>query len=92
MHILYTLDAQNDLNSLLDYILKESPKNARIVLNRIERYIRLIASQPEMGRPGRVPHTREAIVPKTPFIIPYQVLGNKLIILRIYHCSQKWDF
>jgi toxin ParE1/3/4 len=39
---------------------------------------------------GRVAGTRELIIPKTPFIVPYQVNGQPLEILRIYHAAQRW--
>ena len=90
MRIQYTSAAQADLSHLLDYILEKSPANARLVLDRIEYHIKLLATQPEMGRPGRVPETRELVIPKTPFVVPYQVRGDSLIILRVYHAAQKW--
>jgi toxin ParE1/3/4 len=90
MRIQYTSAAQEDLGHLLDYILEKNPANARLVLDRIECHIKLLATQPEMGRPGRVPETRELVIPKTPFIVPYQVRGDSLVILRVYHAAQKW--
>ncbi len=90
MRIQYTSAAQEDMGHLLDYILETSRANARLVLDRIEYHIKLPATQPDMGRPGRVPETRELVIPKTRFIVPYQVRGDSLIILRVYHAAQKW--
>jgi toxin ParE1/3/4 len=50
----------------------------------------LLAKNPEMGRPGRVPGTRELVVPKTPFIVPYRLVGNTVQILRIFHSARRW--
>jgi toxin ParE1/3/4 len=44
----------------------------------------------ELGRPGRVPGTRELVVTGTPFIIPYRIKDSSVEILRIYHASRRW--
>ena len=49
-----------------------------------------LVMHPEIGRPGRVPGTRELVVPRTPFIIPYRVKDNAVQILRVYHAARKW--
>jgi toxin ParE1/3/4 len=43
-----------------------------------------------MGRPGRVPHTRELIIGGTLYIIPYRAKGEKIEILRVLHASMPW--
>ena len=43
-----------------------------------------------MGRPGRVPHTRELVVSGTPFIIPYTVTERGIEIIAVLHGSQIW--
>jgi hypothetical protein len=48
---------------------------------------RLLPDNPEIGRAGRVAGTRELVIPKTPFIVPYRVNGHLLEILRIYHVT-----
>ncbi|MGH9660026.1 MAG: type II toxin-antitoxin system RelE/ParE family toxin, partial [Bryobacteraceae bacterium] len=50
----------------------------------------LLASQPQMGRPGRVLGTRELVVPDTPYIIPYRVRGERLELIAVFHGAQKW--
>ena len=50
----------------------------------------LLPENPQIGRPGRVPGTRELIIPKTPFIVPYRLQGNAIQILRIYHGARRW--
>jgi toxin ParE1/3/4 len=43
-----------------------------------------------MGRPGRVPATRELLIPQTPYIIPYRVQQGTIQILRVYHGARRW--
>ena len=49
------------------------------------------ADQPGSGRAGRVPGTKELVVPHTPYIVPYRVKDDTVQILRIYHASRKWS-
>jgi toxin ParE1/3/4 len=49
-----------------------------------------LAENPHIGRPGRVPGTREFVIDKTPYIVPYRVKDNALQILRIYHGARRW--
>ncbi len=59
-------------------------------MNRIKERVAELANNPHIGRPGRVPGTRELIISKTPYIVPYQVSGDTLQILRVYHGSRQW--
>lgn len=43
-----------------------------------------------MGRPGRIPGTRELVVPGTPFILPYRVAADEVHILRGMHGAGNW--
>ena len=42
-----------------------------------------------MGRSGRVSGTRELVIPKTPFVVPYRLQRNVIQILRVYH-GARW--
>ena len=84
-------EAINDLAALRAYIEQDDPAAApRVVLRIIENVETLLPDNPEMGRPGRVPGTRELVIPRTPFIVPYRLVGNTLQILRIYHGARRW--
>ena len=39
-----------------------------------------LADQPALGRPGRVPGTRELIVPKTRDIVPYRERHHRTVV------------
>ena len=45
----------------------------------------LLIDHPSLGRAGRVPGTRELVVPDTPYLVPYRVRGMRIEILRIFH-------
>jgi toxin ParE1/3/4 len=44
-----------------------------------------------MGRLGRVPGTRELVIPETPFILPYRIQRDSIEILAVIHGARKWD-
>jgi len=41
-----------------------------------------------MGRPGRVPETRELVI--QPYIVAYRVKGGIVQILRVLHSAREW--
>jgi toxin ParE1/3/4 len=45
---------------------------------------------PHRGRPGRWPGTRELVIPRTPYIVPYRVQGDLIEILRVFHGARRW--
>ncbi len=82
--------AAQDLQSTFDYINKENSSAANSIVKRIIDSIENLTNFPAMGRPGRVPHTKELVVSSSPIIIVYQVQQNTLFIIRIIHSSRKW--
>jgi toxin ParE1/3/4 len=84
-------EAIGDLAALRAYIEQDDPAAARRVALQIIRNVEtLLPNNPEMGRPGRVPGTRELVIPRTPFIVPYRLVGNTIQILRIFHGARRW--
>ena len=60
MTILWSPEAIDDLTSLRAYIAEDDPAAARgVVLHIIHNVELLLPNNPQMGRPGRVPGTRE---------------------------------
>ncbi|WP_431167794.1 type II toxin-antitoxin system RelE/ParE family toxin, partial [Tenacibaculum halocynthiae] len=49
-----------------------------------------LSTQPAMGRPGRVPGTRELVVLPYPLLLPYRVQGDEIHILRVFHTRQRF--
>ena len=91
MNIVWSPEAIQDLVSLRAYIAQESPAGAkRTVLRVVEVVENLLPDNPHIGRPGRVPGTRELVIPQTPYIVPYRVRGEAVQILRVYHGARRW--
>jgi toxin ParE1/3/4 len=84
-------EAIDDLAALRAYIEQDDPAAAqRLTFRIIKNVERLLPNNPEIGRPGRVPGTRELVIPKPPFIVPYRLVGNTIQILRVFHGARRW--
>jgi toxin ParE1/3/4 len=79
-----------NLEAEADYIAEDNPAAADRVVQRIFRAIALLSKNRAMGRPGRVPGTRELVIADTPYIIPYRVRADAVEILRVFHAARKW--
>lgn len=85
-------EAIDDLAALRAYIEQDDPRAARRIARHIVRNVEtLLPDNPQMGRPGRVPGTRELVIPRTPFVVPYRSMGGGTIqILRVLHGARRW--
>lgn len=83
-------DAVYDLQALRQYIAQDKPSAASRVAKDILKTVNLLSKQPSMGRPGRVHGTRELIISRTPYIVPYRVINNTIEILRVLHGAMQW--
>jgi toxin ParE1/3/4 len=90
MKVIWSRRALRHLIALRDYIAQDSPNSAAVVANRILNHVDLLATQPQMGRPGRIVGTRELVIPGSPYIVPYRVRGERLELIAIFHGRQKW--
>jgi len=90
MKVLWFPQAERDLDHVLEFIRRDSPSAAMLVADRIEHAIQRILLFPLSGRRGRLTGTRELVVPDTPFIIPYLVAEDTIVILAVMHGAQKW--
>lgn len=82
--------ATQDLKAVKDYISQDKPSAANEVIKRVFEAIENLASFPNIGRPGRVPHTRELVISGTPLIVVYQVWQDTVFVVRIIHGARKW--
>jgi toxin ParE1/3/4 len=82
--------ATRDLQEVKNYISQDKPSAAIGVIKRVFEAIDNLAIFPTIGRPGRVPHTRELVVSGTPLIIIYQVQHDTLFVVRVIHGARKW--
>jgi addiction module RelE/StbE family toxin len=90
MKVVLSPQAREDLREIFLYIAEDNPHAARLVQTRIKERVAELRNNPHIGRPGRVPGTRELVILRTPYLAPYQVTGDTIQILRVYHSSRQW--
>ncbi len=90
MKVIVREAAARDLDDILDWISRDSPRAAaelvRRILARIDRLT--IPGLSHMGRPGLVEGTRELVEP--PYIIVYMVdePADEIAVLAIVHAAR----
>lgn len=89
--IIFAIPAQEDLRTIKQYICSNNFEAAQQVVEDIIDSVQKLKDNPSIGRAGRVLRTRELVISKYPYIVPYQVRENTIYILRVLHTSRKWQ-
>jgi toxin ParE1/3/4 len=90
MRVRWLNAALRNLDIEAEYIARDNPEAAAGVVIAIQAAVERLSNFPSIGRPGRVPGTRELVVSGTPYIIPYRVRDGEVQILRVFHGARKW--
>ena len=83
MTIVWSARAVRHLSQLRALIARDRPNAARETALAILSSVDLLAEHPGLGRPGRLPGTRELVVSETPYLVPYRVRDDRLEILGV---------
>ena len=87
----WTEQATRQLDQAYDYIaLSNSEDVASRITTQIVASVQQLIAFSMSGRMGRVPGTRELVVPNTPFIAAYTIERDRIAILAVYHGAQAW--
>ena len=89
MRVKWLRTALRNLDEEATYIAADDVAAARLIVQRVIGAVARLAEQPDLGRPGRAPGTRELIVHKTHYIVPYRVSGETVEILRVFHTARR---
>ncbi|MEN8177164.1 MAG: type II toxin-antitoxin system RelE/ParE family toxin [Pseudomonadota bacterium] len=94
MEIRWLRIALLNLDQEAEYITKDDPQAARLVVMRIHHAVSLLADNPALGHPGRLPGTHELVVPNIRYFVPYRVRPRlqRIEILRVFHASRKLPY
>lgn len=72
------------------YIAQSNRDAATAVAQAIWEQTSRLDAHPAIGRPGRIPGTRELVMTHAPFIVPYRVKDGGVELLRVLHTSRQW--
>lgn len=90
MQLRWLKRALKNLDDEAAYIARDDLPAAARMVERIASAVDQLASHPALGRPGRVPGTRELVISGTPYIVPYRIRGDTVEVLRVFHGARKW--
>ena len=90
MKLVWLATAKRSRASQIAYIAEHNPQAALDMATAIRVATDRLANYPRMARPGRVPDTRELVVPRTPYNVIYEIEGDIVRIIRVLHAAQRW--
>ncbi len=90
MNIVWSPMARTDLRHIEACIAERNPPAAANVAQAILAGVEGLRRFPGIGRPGRVPDTRELVISNTPYIVPYRVISKTIDIIAAIHGARRW--
>jgi len=90
MQVKWLRRALRNLDQEAAHIAQDNRRAAAGLIAQANQVTQLLVLHPGLGRPGRVPGTREMVLPDFPYIIPYRVKDQCVEVLRVFHASRKW--
>jgi toxin ParE1/3/4 len=88
--IRWTRLARKDIDTAYEYVADDGAGEADQFLERIQQAAAILVRHPTAGRAGRIPGTRELVVPGTPWILPYRIRRGFVDVLGVIHGARKW--
>jgi toxin ParE1/3/4 len=83
-------EAARNLTAQLEWLAERDPWAAIDVGDAVHAAVERLAEHPSIGRPGRVPFTRELMIVGTPYIMVYRIEETVVLVLRVLHGVQRW--
>lgn len=90
MKIAWHAQARRDLMGIVRYVAEDDVDAALRLRDTVRGQTALLADMPDMGRPGRVPGTRELVIAGTRYIVGYTVIRGEVVVLRVLHGARQW--
>ena len=90
MILIWSPTARAHLRHAEAFVAEDNPRAAARTAKRILDAVERLKEFPASGRPGILPHTRELVVPGTPFFLPYRAKGEAIEILGVIHGARRW--
>ena len=86
--VVWSTQARDQFVATLNYIAKEDPHSANLVIKRLDKSLRLLSESPDMGVPAPILGVRTFVVPKTGHSFDYRTIRNEIRIQRWYRQKQ----
>ena len=90
MSLIWLPRAQRELRHVCSYVADDDPIAAQLITQRLVTAVAHLSDFPHAGLLGRVSGTRELVVGNTPYIVPYQIDGEDIIVLAVILSRRRW--
>ncbi len=81
--------ANREFQEAADFLIERNPAAARAFAEAIDTAYRNLRDNPKLGRETDEPPTRQLVLSTFPYKIFYEIEGDTLVILSIFHTSRK---
>jgi len=89
LKVIWTPEAEQDRVSIWDYIAADNPRAAARMDALFSAAAARLANRPKLGRPGKIPGTRE-LIPHRNYRLVYEIGGETVWVLALVHTSRQW--
>ena len=86
----FTGRAFRNIAAAEEYIAKDNKVAAAQVVEAVYKTAERLELFPELGRPGKMPGTRELPLEKYPYTIAYRVRASKVVVYAVLHQSRQY--
>jgi len=90
MRVVWAPTARRHLAAIRDHIADHDPRAARATADAIRKAVEGLRRFPHLGRPGRVPGSRELVVARTPYVIAYTIRDDRIEVSAVLHGRRRW--
>ena len=90
MKLDWSARALADIKSIDAYISRHDPRAAERVFKAIQAAAQRLRTFPRSGPPGPLPGTRQIVVTGTPYLMPYRIEADRVVVLRVLHGRWLW--
>ncbi|SEG05454.1 Plasmid stabilization system protein ParE [Bryocella elongata] len=91
MRIVWTESAADDLASIVEHISEDSVEAARSVARAIFAGVLNLRQMPHVGRKRSADNSRELVFAPWPYVVLYEVSGDRIYVKAIRHTSRDWS-
>jgi toxin ParE1/3/4 len=81
--------ARQDRRQVMSYIAADNPQAAAKMDELFDLAATRLGKRPRLGRPGRIPGTRE-LIPHESYRLVYEIEDETVWILALVHTSRQW--
>ena len=89
MRVRWTPEALQDRNDIWDYIATDNPRAAARMDELFSDAASRLSEHPKLGRPGKIPGTRELIAHES-YRLVYEITDDTVWILTLIHTARLW--